>query len=424
MSSPNYRSFQGLLVNCPYSEMVRHLIDSINDTKTNGFKRTSQKHGKTLTFDYLRVDLADTFFHDALDEQTHVKPLLAAAKEHRVRVRLLLLNPFCHQAMHRAAWLEKEDHEETPDLEAGLRIAIRRCWSGVSKILSSSTGFRLAGPDGIKNESDLLSKFQSFLMAAAKAQELSKGGVEVRFTSELVELPFYIVGQWVFKGILSPRVSAKDQPWQIFVDEPSEEEDMYSVLGHCFESAWKEAVGLENVSSSACASTSCVIPLQRPTGNKVLIAYTAINDAALNSVFREITDSKTGYLPLHFNSDATTGGLTFERIEEMLSAACAGVVLALNDEFFPKRQTQGSDDQKDYGKWRSRPNILHEMGLLQGRFGRKRVLVITEEGAPYEGPSNIDGLTVSRVSRQNGKLSAKELKLAILEWLTNLPRLS
>jgi predicted nucleotide-binding protein len=69
-----------------------------------------------------------------------------------------------------------------------------------------------------------------------------------------------------------------------------------------------------------------------------------------------------------FNAVAVAGIPTLERLCEMLdSAAFAFLIMTAEDE------------QLD-GKVRARENVVHELGLFQGRLGFKRAIVLSVGG--------------------------------------------
>ena len=48
------------------------------------------------------------------------------------------------------------------------------------------------------------------------------------------------------------------------------------------------------------------------------------------------------------------------------------------------------DDADDDGKPRVRENVMHEIGYFQGRYGRRRVILLHEEGVSV--PTNLAGI--------------------------------
>lgn len=79
-----------------------------------------------------------------------------------------------------------------------------------------------------------------------------------------------------------------------------------------------------------------------------------------------------------FNRITVAGVANTERLQSMLdNARFAFLVMT------------AEDDQKD-GTTRARMNVIHELGLFQGRLGISRAIILLEENC--EGFSNIDGL--------------------------------
>lgn len=92
-----------------------------------------------------------------------------------------------------------------------------------------------------------------------------------------------------------------------------------------------------------------------------------------------------------FNRVPTAGYSTIARLSEMLdSAAMAFLVMT-------------AEDETPDGELRARQNVIHEVGLFQGRLGFDKAIVMVEEGC--EGFSNIHGLT--QVRYPEGNISAK-----------------
>ncbi len=80
-----------------------------------------------------------------------------------------------------------------------------------------------------------------------------------------------------------------------------------------------------------------------------------------------------------FNVAPTAGFTTVERLAEMLESASFAILVMTAE-----------DRQKD-GKRNARQNVVHEIGLFQGRLGFPRAIVVKEDGVAEF--SNIKGLT-------------------------------
>ncbi len=92
-----------------------------------------------------------------------------------------------------------------------------------------------------------------------------------------------------------------------------------------------------------------------------------------------------------FNREPAPGITTTERLHIMLKEACfAFIVMTAEDEH---------QDQKMH----ARENVVHEIGLFQGKLGREKAIILLEEGC--EEFSNISGLVHIRFTK--GQLNAK-----------------
>jgi predicted nucleotide-binding protein len=113
-----------------------------------------------------------------------------------------------------------------------------------------------------------------------------------------------------------------------------------------------------------------------------------------SAVWRDLKDFVKDRLRLpydEFNRVPVAGITNITRLSEMLdSAACAFVIMTAEDE--------AAD-----GKMHARMNVIHEVGLFQGRIGFTKAIVLLEEGC--EEFSNIQGLGQIRFPK--GNISAK-----------------
>lgn len=111
-------------------------------------------------------------------------------------------------------------------------------------------------------------------------------------------------------------------------------------------------------------------------------------------IWRELKDfiEDRLHLPVdEFNSVPVAGVATATRLNELLDAAAFAFIIMTAE-----------DEQLD-GKLRARENVVHEVGLFQGRLGFTRAIVLLEDGC--EEFSNIHGLGQIRFPR--GNISAK-----------------
>jgi predicted nucleotide-binding protein len=110
-------------------------------------------------------------------------------------------------------------------------------------------------------------------------------------------------------------------------------------------------------------------------------------------LWREVKDFIADRLGLpweEFNRTAVAGFTTFERLSQMLNNACFAFVIMT------------AEDEHADAKWHARENVIHEVGLFQGRLGPKRAIVMLENGCQEF--SNIHGL--SQIRFPSGEVSA------------------
>lgn len=110
-------------------------------------------------------------------------------------------------------------------------------------------------------------------------------------------------------------------------------------------------------------------------------------------LWRELKDFVKDRLHLpvdEFNRVPVAGVTNIARLSEMLDAAAVGFVIMT------------AEDETSEGKLQARMNVIHEVGLFQGRLGFTRGIVMLEEGC--EEFSNVQGLGQIRFPK--GRISA------------------
>jgi predicted nucleotide-binding protein len=110
-------------------------------------------------------------------------------------------------------------------------------------------------------------------------------------------------------------------------------------------------------------------------------------------VWRELKDFLADRLSLpweEFDRKAVAGMTTYERLHCMLANANFAVLVMT------------PEDEHADSTLHARENVIHEVGLFQGRLGPRRAIVLLEEGVTTF--SNIHGL--SHISFPQGRVSA------------------
>lgn len=111
-------------------------------------------------------------------------------------------------------------------------------------------------------------------------------------------------------------------------------------------------------------------------------------------IWRELKDFLQDRLHLsweEFNREPAAGVATVERLQQMLDASCFAFLVMT-----------GEDEHADQ-KLHARENVIHEVGLFQGKLGFRKAIVVLEEGCTEF--SNITGL--GQVRFPKGNISAK-----------------
>ena len=117
----------------------------------------------------------------------------------------------------------------------------------------------------------------------------------------------------------------------------------------------------------------------KSTGGRIFIGH------GKSPMWRELKDFLQDRLCLQwdeFNREAVAGIGTFERISAMLDSACfAFLIMTAEDEYTD-------------ATIHARQNVVHELGLFQGRLGPRKAIILLEEGCSEF--SNIVGLSQTR----------------------------
>jgi predicted nucleotide-binding protein len=152
--------------------------------------------------------------------------------------------------------------------------------------------------------------------------------------------------------------------------------------------------GLDALRSTTQEAASHLTRTDSRSAKASLIGTNVFLGHGRSPVWRELKDfiENRLYLPVdEFNSVPVAGVTTTSRLSELLDATAFAFLIMTAE-----------DEQMD-GKVRARENVVHEVGLFQGRLGFTRAIVLLEEGC--EEFSNIHGLGQIRFPK--GSISAK-----------------
>lgn len=138
---------------------------------------------------------------------------------------------------------------------------------------------------------------------------------------------------------------------------------------------------------------------ERPAAGIRLAGTSMFIGHGRSPLWRELKDFLKDRLDLpcdEFNMQPVAGVTNVDRLSQMLdNAAVAFLVLT-------------AEDERTDGQLTARQNVIHEVGLFQGRLGFSRAIVMLEEGC--EEFSNISGLGQIRFPRGNIAASFEDVR--------------
>ncbi len=165
--------------------------------------------------------------------------------------------------------------------------------------------------------------------------------------------------------------------------------------------------GLERAAieiDEAIADHLSIIRAKRKRAEKVFIGH-GRSQAWLQ--LKDFLQDRLGLEWEEFNRQPVAGLSTVQRLKDMLDASVFAFLILT------------ADDEHIDGTKHARQNVIHEVGLFQGRLGFHRAIVLIEEGC--EEFSNIYGLTQIRFPKGNIGATFEEIR-RVLERENSIPK--
>jgi hypothetical protein len=170
--------------------------------------------------------------------------------------------------------------------------------------------------------------------------------------------------------------------------------EVYEIRGiiiHC-----EKLVGLTKRAASHAARKDRYMRKNQEIGTNVFIGH------GRSSVWKDFKDFIQDRLRLpwdEFNRVPVAGVTNIARLSQMLDGAAIAFMIMT------------AEDEHTDGKMSARMNVIHEVGLFQGRLGFTKAIVLLEEGC--EEFSNIQGLGQIRFPKGNIKAAFEEVRQVI-----------
>lgn len=429
------------------TKMLQHLSSAIEMQKENGFirnvtNRSGENYSsyKSEPVPYNYVHFADTFFTDTLNIEmlaTLLRTAIFSPKKEqatnskRVTCRFLFLNPFSDQAKIRALkleakgasrigqesdpidgeWKEKLDSWKNVEfdlidrsqlLSEMLVYSVARTCVGTNLFCDVLRhlidGDQLAKTDRLFTKRTHVEMLAESLSNLKRYQEQTNLNIEFRFTSDLISLPTYILGDYCYRGMVTPASSSIGKPWSIFRDDPTNEDDMWQASFDAFGDAWEDGVKIDRVIQMANEHKEAI--------TSIMVARSDQNKRTFEQISHQIHENSNGTLKaIDFSSNAETSSITPDIVGGMLKDASAGIVLLVDDDVLT--DSTGAE----VGTSRVRQNVIHEMGLMQSKYGSSRVLLIANSNSKdsIDLPSNIDGMDIKYVDFDGNGMNEDQL---------------
>ncbi len=121
-----------------------------------------------------------------------------------------------------------------------------------------------------------------------------------------------------------------------------------------------------------------------------------------STLWRELKDFLSDRLNQEwdeFNREAVAGVTTFDRIGSMLDEAKFAFLIMTGEDELTDQTTQ------------ARQNVVHEVGLFQGRLGSRKAIILLEEGCTEF--SNIVGLSQIRFPKGHISAAFEEIRMVL-----------
>jgi len=313
---------------------------------------------------YLSIKFLDTFFSDSIDDEV-LSNIFKLSLKYKYPIKILMLDPNSELSISRAHALHTSSVKE---INTALFMIINS--------INDSLGERPLQKNKYQHN------FNNFCFINEQLEiiknKLDGINIQIRFYNVLTESPTYIISNFLAKGLILHGHTAAQNPWMIFVDDITQERDIYDYLNDNFDWVWEE--------SSEKPSKNRNLSIINQENKEAIFLSHGHNELVTLKIQNFLKDNLNKEVIL-FKDEAEIGLTIIENLEKIISHCGKAIILLTKD-----------DEQKD-GGIRARQNVIHELGYCQSRFGRQNVLLLVEDDIEY--PSNISGILYKQFSASN-----------------------
>lgn len=366
---PQYKASYGLYrVHLSYESFSSELDAIVDDAQkewpflNEGHPAENENSSGRLTRaeKYKTIRLLDTFFSDSFP-QSVLNALAHNANKFQYKIQILLLDPLSSIARSRAHALDGIDPIEETNKGLNCIRKAMKCKKTSLRHISS----HLRDQDYIyKQINDIKGSSHNYR-------------TEVRFYNLLTEAPFYQIHQFAMKGQLKHQVSARENPWLSFVDDPNQDDDIYDFLIDNFNAIWPDS-------------------LEYPEGREIYERDTCFvaQDFKNKHTWQAVVNACKDFDLRPVRGDTHPSGKPSERVPEEIRKS-AFVIADLTS---------------------SNPNVLFEIGLACAM--QKRLFIFTRD-SPEDAPFDVRDQQIKKY----GTPDEDPLEVQLAECFSSIPEM-
>ena len=361
--SSSFPSFYGLrnLIWGEKLELAKFLVEHLHISK--------QKHSA--------IKLLDTFMSDSFILDMMID-IIQNSANNGPEIEILLLNPFSKFAELRAKALTITNIFEQ----------INKTLYEIRKAIYS---YRNEKRNSHKRNIEFDSKKGKIDFMFEQLNDIKKYEVEykvkIRFYELLTETPIYLISPYAMKGFILYNSSSIDNPWMIFVDDPTQIDDLYDLFYKNFNEIWKVSKELSNLQKRIKGRTKNIF-LSHGRNKLVTLKLKKFLERHFEMEIK-----------LFDRESQNIVGIS-DDIKNMTTNCLSAIIIS-------------KEDVQNSGEINLHQKVLQEIAYCQAKFGEKRVVLLIEEGIDFQ--YDISGILSIKFTIKDIKASFEDIRKYIKE---------